>query len=137
MRCKPCTRAFAALRQQRNLDKKLLSIYVKSLVHKFWRLRSSGVKSQSARPGKLCSWMRKYMNTSSNKRNAKRISQEVLSGEPSPKKHMAEHRKSASHDYDTGDAIDDVHMPAIAQEHIPCQLALCNHSPKKFFSDEV
>ena len=77
------------------------------------------------------------MNTTSNERNAKRKSQEDLSGKPSPKKRMAEDRKSASHDNDTGAAIYHVHMPAIAQEHIPCQLALCNHSPKKFFSGEV
>ena len=77
------------------------------------------------------------MNTTSKERNAKRISQEVLSGEPSPKKRRAEDRKSASYDNDTGAAIDDVHMPAIAQEHIPCQLAMYDHSPKKFFSDEV
>ena len=77
------------------------------------------------------------MNTTSNKRNAKRKSQDVLPGEPSLKKRMEEDRKSASYDNDTGAAIDDVHMPAIAQEHIRCQLAMYDHSPKKFFTDEV
>ena len=77
------------------------------------------------------------MYTTSNERNAKRISQEVLPGEPSLKKRMEEDRKSASYENDTGAAIDDAHMPAIAQEHIPCQHAMYDHSPKKFFSDEV
>ena len=59
------------------------------------------------------------MNTMSNERNSKRKARKT-----SPKKRMAEYRKSASHDNDTGAAIYPVHMPAIAQEHIPCQLAM-------------
>ena len=77
------------------------------------------------------------MNTTSNERNAKRKSQEDLSGKPSPNKRRAEDRKSALYDNDRGAAIYDVHTPVVAQEHIPCQLAMYDHSPKKFFSDEV